>query len=87
MPRFFFNVREDGVLRDDTEGVVCADAAQACAGAMDAMCRFAVDTAANRSYWSVQLEVADEVGRVIATYSTPRTPAYSGVRGCRPVDH
>ena len=70
MKRFFFHIREDGVLLRDREGVLCADAEQACTGARQAMREFIRDTARARVRWSVQLEVTDEEGAVFASYSS-----------------
>lgn len=72
MPRFFFNIRENGVLRRDYEGVVCVDAAQACVGAEAAMRDFARETEAVVMLWPVVLEVADGEGNVITTISAEK---------------
>ncbi|PYE43456.1 hypothetical protein DFI02_104160 [Rhizobium sp. PP-F2F-G20b] len=70
MQRYFFNIRENGVLKQDDEGVLCVDADQACHGASAAMRDFARDTAVVVGDWPVSLDVTDEQGVVIATIST-----------------
>ena len=70
MKRFFFHIREDGVLLRDREGVLCADAEQACTGAREAMREFILDTARAAVRCPVQLEVTDEEGAVFASYSS-----------------
>lgn len=70
MKRFFFHIRENGVLLRDPEGVVCVDAEQACTGASEAMREFKRDISHVPAPWPVQLEVTDAEGAVIATFSS-----------------
>ena len=76
MPTFYFDVREDGVVAIDEEGLELADLAAAQREAGDAATTIAHDKFAEGGGESIVIEVRDESGRrvlsVAATLSIVR---------------
>ena len=76
MPTYYFDVREDGVVAIDEEGLELADLAAAEREAGDAAATIAHDNFAEGGGQSIVIEVRDESGRrvlsVAATLSIVR---------------
>ncbi|MFP5076320.1 DUF6894 family protein [Rhizobium sp. YIM 134829] len=70
MPRFYFHIRDNGVLYEDPEGLVCTDVAEASAGAHQAMQDFLRDTRHVVGAWAVAIEIVDEQGNLLAAHSS-----------------
>jgi hypothetical protein len=70
MPRFYFHIRDNGVLYEDPDGLVCTDVTQASQGARQAMQDFLRDTRHVVGAWPVAIEIVDEQGRLVATHSS-----------------
>jgi hypothetical protein len=65
MPRFFFDIDENGVTSRDDEGLELPDVDRAMAEAMETLPGIARDAYAGRAFWTVRSRVRDEIGHLV----------------------
>jgi|EndMetStandDraft_8_1072994.scaffolds.fasta_scaffold156771_4 hypothetical protein len=65
MARFYFHVRSNGVLAEDSRGVNCKDARTACAFAVTKMPRY-LRAALKETSTHVSTQICDDQGKTIA---------------------